>query len=98
MLQSRPITTLQGYDPATGDWNDSLTGDFLWSRNNFGEARPDVMSPFTYSISEKVWSEISFLPGYSPGRQHLRSLLCQRQRRHLHVNGHGQEHGSGAGA
>jgi pyruvate,water dikinase len=65
ILQSRPITTLQGYDATTGAWNDSLTGDFLWSRNNFGEARPDVLSPFTYSISEKVWSEISFLPGYS---------------------------------
>ncbi len=65
ILQSRPITTLQGYDATTGAWNDSLTGDFLWSRNNFGEARPDVLSPFTYSLSEKVWSEISFLPGYS---------------------------------
>jgi len=53
-----------GFDPATGAWNDSLTGDLLWSRNNFGEARPDVMSPFTYSLSEKVWSEISPLPGY----------------------------------
>jgi pyruvate,water dikinase len=62
-----------GYDPATGAWNDSLTGDFVWSRNNFGEARPDVMSPFTYSISEKVWSEISFLPGY-----HLSGNICGR--------------------
>jgi phosphohistidine swiveling domain-containing protein len=53
-----------GFDPGTGAWNDSLTGDFLWSRNNFGEARPDIMTPFTYSISEKVWSEISPLPGY----------------------------------
>jgi phosphohistidine swiveling domain-containing protein len=73
LLQSRPITTLVGYDPATGAWNDSLTGDLLWSRNNFGEARPDVMSPFTYSISEKVWSEISFLPGY-----HLSGNICGR--------------------
>ena len=58
------MTDKNGFDPATGAWNDSLTGDFLWSRNNFGEARPDVMSPFTYSLSEKVWSEISPLPGY----------------------------------
>jgi pyruvate,water dikinase len=49
----------------TGTWNDSLTGDFLWSRNNFGEGRPDVMAPFTFSISDKVWREISLLPGYS---------------------------------
>jgi phosphohistidine swiveling domain-containing protein len=73
ILQSRPITTLIGYDAMSGEWNDSLTGDFLWSRNNFGEARPDVMSPFTYSISEKVWSEISFLPGY-----HLSGNICGR--------------------
>ncbi len=53
-----------GFDPTTGAWNDSLTGDCLWSRNNFGEARPDVMSPFTYSITEMVWGKVSFLPGY----------------------------------
>ncbi len=67
------MTEMCGYDPATGAWNDSLTGDFLWSRNNFGEARPDVMSPFTYSLSEKVWSEVSFLPGY-----HLSGNICGR--------------------
>jgi phosphohistidine swiveling domain-containing protein len=65
LLQSRPITTLVGYDPATGVWNDSLTGDYLWSRNNFGEGRPDVMAPFTFSVSDKVWREISLVPGYS---------------------------------
>jgi phosphohistidine swiveling domain-containing protein len=58
------MTEAHGFDPITGVWNDSLTGDFLWSRNNFGEARPDVMSPFTYSLSDKLWSTISFLPGY----------------------------------
>jgi pyruvate,water dikinase len=62
-----------GFDPATGAWNDSLTGDFVWSRNNFGEARPDVMSPFTYSLSEKVYSEISPVPGY-----HLSGNICGR--------------------
>ncbi len=62
-----------GYDPGTGAWNDSLSGDFLWSRNNFGEGRPDVMSPFTYSISEKVWSEISPLPGF-----YLSGNICGR--------------------
>jgi phosphohistidine swiveling domain-containing protein len=67
------MTEKSGFDPPTGVWNDSLTGDFLWSRNNFGEARPDVMSPFTYSLSEKVWSEVSFLPGY-----HLSGNICGR--------------------
>ena len=65
LLQSRPITTLVAWNPLTGEWNDSLSGDYVWSRNNFGEARPDVMSPFTFSISDEVWSEISILPGYS---------------------------------
>ena len=58
------MTEKNGFDPRTGAWNDSQTGDYLWSRNNFGEARPDVMSPFTYSMTEKVWSKVSFLPGY----------------------------------
>lgn len=73
LLQSRPITTLIGYDSASGAWNDSLTGDYVWSRNNFGEGRPDVMSPFTYSLSEKVWSSISILPGY-----HMAGNICGR--------------------
>ena len=67
------MTAIRGFDPLTGAWNDSLASDYLWSRNNFGEARPDVMSPFTYSISEKVWSGISFLPGY-----HLSGNICGR--------------------
>ena len=65
VLQSRPITTLLGHNPATGEWNDSLTGDYLWSRNNYGEARPDVMTPLTWSLSNKIYHEISPLPGYS---------------------------------
>lgn len=50
LLQSRPITTLVGYDPTTGEWNDSLTGDYLWSNANAGEALPDVMTPLTWSV------------------------------------------------
>ncbi len=67
VLQSRPITTLVGHNPATGEWNDSLTGDYLWSRNNYGEARPDVMTPLTWSLSNKIYHEISPLPGYAMG-------------------------------
>jgi phosphohistidine swiveling domain-containing protein len=67
------MTEVSGYDPATGTWNDSLTGDFLWSRNNFGEGRPDVMAPFTFSVSDKVWRDISLLPGYS-----MAGNLCGR--------------------
>jgi phosphohistidine swiveling domain-containing protein len=53
LLQSRPITTLSGYDPTTGEWNATLTGDFLWSNVNLGEAMPDVMTPFTWSILQQ---------------------------------------------
>jgi phosphohistidine swiveling domain-containing protein len=49
---SRPITTLQAYNRAIGEWNDSLTGDYLWTNANFGEAFPDVMTPFTWSIAQ----------------------------------------------
>ncbi len=73
LLQSRPITTLIGNDPTTGEWNDSLTGDFLWSRNNYGEARPDVMTPLTWSVSSAVYKEMSLLPGYS-----LAGNICGR--------------------
>ena len=50
LLQSRPITTLQGHNPATGEWNDSLTGDYLWSNTNVSEAVPDVMTPSSWSL------------------------------------------------
>jgi phosphohistidine swiveling domain-containing protein len=59
------VAEKSGFNPESGIWNDSLTGDYLWSRNNFGEGRPDVMSPYTFSITDKVWREISLLPGYS---------------------------------
>jgi len=50
LLQSRPITTLRGHNPTTGEWNDSLTGDYLWTNTNFVEAVPDVMTPSTWSL------------------------------------------------
>ena len=64
VLQSRPITTLIGHDPTTGEWNDSLTGDFLWSNVNFGEAVSGVMTPLTWSVIRCVLEEWMFLPGY----------------------------------
>jgi hypothetical protein len=49
-LQARPITTLQGHNPTTGEWNDSLTGDYLWANTNVSEAIPDVMTPSSWSL------------------------------------------------
>ncbi len=46
LLQARPITTPIHPDP----WNDSRSGDFLWSNTNVGEAIPDVMTPATWSM------------------------------------------------
>jgi hypothetical protein len=38
-----------GYNPVTGEWNDTLTGDTLGSSVNTREAVPDVMTPYTWS-------------------------------------------------
>ncbi|HVI40938.1 MAG TPA: hypothetical protein VM577_09780, partial [Anaerovoracaceae bacterium] len=50
IVQARPITTLQTIDYDTYEINQSLDTDALWSSNNVGEAVPDVMSPFTWSM------------------------------------------------
>jgi pyruvate,water dikinase len=57
LLQARPITTLQGHNPTTGEWNDSLTGDYLWSNTNVSEAVPDVMTPSEAASYLKVSEE-----------------------------------------
>lgn len=66
LLQSRPITTLQGYNPATGEWNDSLRGDYFWTNVNAAEARPDVMTPLTWTFGEMLRRENQPLPGNYP--------------------------------
>ncbi len=78
ILQARPITTPpapSGSTPARArvpddqeQWNDSLTGDYLWSNSNLGEAFPDVMTPATWSFVELLMSRMVFppsLPGYN---------------------------------
>lgn len=57
-----------GYNPVTGEWNDSLKGDYCWSGVNFREAAPDVMTPSTWS-SLWVYLNITF-PVHVPG-EHL---------------------------
>ncbi|MGD9049014.1 MAG: PEP/pyruvate-binding domain-containing protein, partial [Anaerolineae bacterium] len=64
LLQSRPITTLLGFDPVTGEFNDSLTGDYVWSCVNVGEAVSVVMTPFTWSVMLAGFSELNILPGH----------------------------------
>jgi len=65
LLQSRPITTMQGYNPVTGEINDTLTGDFVWNCVNVGEAMSVVMTPFTWSIMRTAFDELNLLPGYN---------------------------------
>lgn len=64
VLQSRPITTLIGYNPTTGEWNDSAKGNFLWSNVNFGEAIPEVMTPLTWTVQREIYESWALLPGY----------------------------------
>jgi len=65
LLQSRPITTLVGFNPVTGEFNDSLTGDYVWNCVNVGEAMSVVMTPFTWSMMHVAFDELSILRGYS---------------------------------
>jgi len=55
-----------GYNPRTGEWNDSLTGDYLWSSVNTREATPDVMTPYTWSAMRFGFAKMTMLPGYLP--------------------------------
>ena len=55
-----------GYNPRTGEWNDSLIGDYLWSSANTREASPDVMTPYTWSAVRNGFKEMILLPGYLP--------------------------------
>jgi pyruvate,water dikinase len=54
IVQARPITIKCGHNPALGEWNDSLTGDYLWTNANYGEAAPDVMTPCTWSVARML--------------------------------------------
>ncbi len=68
ILQSRPITTMIAHNPVTGEWNDSLTGDYLWSNVNLSEAISDVMTPSTWSIiqHEIEAGTVFAIPGNHP--------------------------------
>jgi len=52
------------YDPLTGEYNDSIHGDYLWSSVNIREAAPDVMTPYTWSRMRNGYARMILLPGY----------------------------------
>lgn len=64
ILQSRPVTTLITIDYDKYEVNESIDGDFIWTSNNVGEALPDVMTPFTWSLIRELDLECQKLTGY----------------------------------
>ncbi len=56
IVQARPITSLRGFNPVTGEWNDTLLGDFLWSNGNGAEIQPGVMPLLTASVM-RLWGQ-----------------------------------------
>ncbi|WP_313340422.1 PEP/pyruvate-binding domain-containing protein [Sedimentibacter sp.] len=64
ILQARPITTLSSGNPDTYEINESLASDALWVNTNVGEAIPDVVTPFTWSLVRALDIESGFVPGY----------------------------------
>jgi protein-S-isoprenylcysteine O-methyltransferase Ste14/phosphohistidine swiveling domain-containing protein len=63
---SRMAQTQQNRHLAASEWNDSLTGDFLWTNSNFCEAVCDVMTPASRSMWEIYMEAVPFhTPGYS---------------------------------
>lgn len=45
-------------------WNATLTGDYLWSNVNFGEAVTETMTPLSWSVIQFTLDDWVFLPGY----------------------------------
>lgn len=67
LVQARPVTGLRDTGRPAEEWNDSLAGDYLWTRGNLGEAIPDVMTPCTWSLVRLFMSDAmatGSLPGY----------------------------------
>lgn len=65
-----------GYNPVTGEWNDSLAGEYLWSNVNVNEAVPDVMTPSTWSLWWIYHYEAS--PFEFPGNHPMCGNICGR--------------------
>jgi pyruvate,water dikinase len=51
ILQARPVTTMNAWNPRTAERNDSLAGTCLWSATNLSEANPEAQTPLTISLA-----------------------------------------------
>jgi phosphohistidine swiveling domain-containing protein len=67
LLQSRPITTLVAHDPATGEWNATLTGDYLWTNVLNVEVFPLAAKPSTWSVWKRIAFDVLSLEPDRPG-------------------------------
>lgn len=65
-----------GYNPVTGEWNDSLKRDYFWSSVNVSKAVPDVMTPSTWSLLWIYFFEIH--PVDFPGGHPICGNICGR--------------------
>jgi pyruvate,water dikinase len=52
------------HNSMTDLWNDSLTGDYLWSNVNFGEAVTEAMTPLSWTVLKLIFGQWEILPGY----------------------------------
>jgi phosphohistidine swiveling domain-containing protein len=65
-----------GFNPVTGEFNDSLSGDYLWSNANLTEAIPDVMTPSTWSLWKILYTETILIK--TPGNHPVCGNICGR--------------------
>jgi phosphohistidine swiveling domain-containing protein len=70
------MTNTNFYNPQTGEWNDSLVGEFLWSNVNVSEAVPDVMTPSTWSLWQIYHLDAN--PIKMPGNYQFFGNICGR--------------------
>jgi hypothetical protein len=53
------------HESVPSEWNDSLTGEYLWTKENFGEAVSELITPLTWSLLwrfRQEWSDIQGIP------------------------------------
>jgi hypothetical protein len=75
MVNKQHITQ-HNYDLFTSEWNDSLTGEYLWSNVNISEAVPDGMTPSTWSLWRIFHYDAN--PIKMPGNAPFCGNICRR--------------------
>ena len=56
--------TETGHSSIPNSWNDSLSGEYLWSNVNFGEAVTEVMTPLSWTVLKLIFGQWVFHPRY----------------------------------